>query len=82
MNMSYRPAYEEKEKECVAGGYDWLGWENGWVDSPEKVLACREAKHHEKDPRQTFDIQGNNSGSMNIRGCSECRYYTKYDCSG
>lgn len=78
----YRQAYLDKEAEVVQAKYDFLGWENGWVNTPEKVVGCREAEHRKGYDRTTFDIQGNNSGSANIRGCSKCRYYTKYDCSG
>lgn len=81
MQNNYRQAYIDKEAECEDESYEFLGWENGWGVTPDVKQACRIAEHYKLEPRVTFDIQANDRGSANIRGCELCRWYSKYDCS-
>ena len=76
MNLHCRKEYEDREAQCVAEEYEFLGWANGWGETPEKQVKCREQDH------KRFDVQGNDSGSANIQGCETCKIYSKYDCSG
>jgi hypothetical protein len=74
------------ENELKEKKYIFLGWENGWggevkngvyyQNDPVIMKKCEDLKHERKD------IQMNASGSLNIRYCEICGYYSKYDCSG
>lgn len=78
--VRYRKQFEIKELEVKSAGYTDFGWENGWGKfTPAEIIECHILDHTGNNV--IFDIQANNSGSKNIRGCNLCKYYTYYDCS-
>jgi len=55
----------------------YLGWANGWKDTPEIVRRCREMKHK----RQEYHLGRTPMDHTHLITCEDCGYWYKVDSS-
>jgi hypothetical protein len=65
----------DPDNELRSLGYKYLDWANGWSESPEEVIKCKELGH------KTNNHSYSHRGLHNTVSCDICKYYYNYDSS-